>query len=64
MILDDHLKLKEKTYSKNSVDTEQLNFFKESIAHSFSELKKSFLELEKNESEIDKLFFSNLKNHC
>jgi hypothetical protein len=48
MILEDHLKLKEKTYSRNSVDTEQLNFFKGSIGNSFSELKKSFLELEKS----------------
>jgi hypothetical protein len=42
-ILDDHLKLKEKTYSHNSVDTEELKIFKESIAQSFNELKKSFV---------------------
>jgi hypothetical protein len=43
MILDDHLKLKEKTYSREVVDAEELKLFKDSITQSFNELKKSFL---------------------
>ena len=48
VILDEHLKLKERTYERGSVDGEELQKFKNSITQSFNELKKIFVELEKN----------------
>lgn len=48
LILEEHQQLKEKTYSGSTVDSEQLRAFKDSIAQSFQELKKSFTELEKS----------------
>ena len=45
IILEDHLKLKEKVISHQSVDSEELQHFKNSISSSFNELKKEFLEL-------------------
>lgn len=40
IILQDHLKLKEKVISHQSVDSEELQHFKNSIGNSFNELKK------------------------
>jgi hypothetical protein len=43
VILDEHLKLKERTYERGSVDGEELQKFKNSITQSFNELKKIFV---------------------
>jgi hypothetical protein len=44
-------------------DSRELQEFKNSISQSFNELKKIFIDMEKSETEMDTLFFNNLKNH-
>lgn len=62
VILQDHLKLKEQVIQKGTIDNEQLNQFKTSITASYNELKKIFLELEKNEKDDDRRFYSSMKS--
>ena len=54
--------MKEKVIGHQSVDSEQLQHFKNSIGNSFNELKNEFMELEQNEREEDKRFFTSLKS--
>lgn len=60
--MNDHRKLKEKVISRASVDSEELQHFKNSITASFNEFKKEFMELERSEREDDKHFFTSLKS--
>ena len=62
IILQDHIILKDKVIGHSSVDSEQLQHFKNSISNSFNELKNEFMELEQNEREEDKRFFTSLKS--
>jgi hypothetical protein len=62
IILQDHLKLKDKVIGRGSVDSEELQHFKTNITASFNELKKEFMELERAERDDDKRFFSSLKS--
>ena len=63
MILEEHNRIKQKTYSRGEVDGEELQSFKNSVKTSLDELKKVFIELEKGESEADGRFFTILKAH-